>query len=94
MIYLYSSLLAVSLFFLAPTSAAAIPVDPVERAISQYVPYSATCPSTALVRPATGLSDAEQNFRTKRKAIADVALKSWLLKTNSGFGTGNLPTVS
>jgi lysophospholipase len=29
-----------------------------------------------------------------RKAIPDESLKAWLTKTNSGFGTAELPAVS
>jgi lysophospholipase len=62
--------------------------------LSTYVPQSATCPTTSLVRPANGLSDDEETYRVARKAIADESLKSWLAKINSGFGTAELPTVS
>ncbi len=61
--------------------------------IANYAPKSTTCPSISLVRDATGLSDDEETYRVARKAIADEALKSWLIKTNSGFGTDELPTV-
>jgi lysophospholipase len=63
-------------------------------AANAYAPVSATCPTTPLVRAASGLSDGEEAYRVARKAVADVALKAWLVKTNSAFGTGNLPTVS
>ena len=62
--------------------------------VSTYVPQSTTCPTTSLVRPADGLSDDEETYRVARKAIADEALTAWLTKTNSGFGTGELPAVS
>jgi lysophospholipase len=62
--------------------------------LSTYVPQSATCPMTSLVRPANGLSDNEETYRVARKAIADESLKSWLAKINSSFGTAELPTVS
>lgn len=62
---------------------------------SLYDPNAVACPSTSLVRDATGLSDNEEIYRVSRKATADLALKAWLAKTNSGFGTsGELPTVS
>jgi lysophospholipase len=61
--------------------------------LSSYVPQSATCPTASLVRPANGLSDEEETYRVARKAIADQALAAWLTKTNSGFGTAELPTV-
>ncbi|KAA8576077.1 hypothetical protein MFRU_009g00320 [Monilinia fructicola] len=62
---------------------------------ASYAPTSVTCPSgESLVRPAIGLSDNEESYRVARKAIADVALKTWLQKTNSGFGTNELPTIA
>ncbi|KAF7910137.1 hypothetical protein BELL_0192g00060 [Botrytis elliptica] len=62
---------------------------------ASYAPTSVTCPSgVSLVRPAKGLSDNEESYRVSRKAIADVALKTWLKKTNSGFGTDDLPTIA
>ncbi|KAF4630652.1 hypothetical protein G7Y89_g7491 [Cudoniella acicularis] len=62
-------------------------------ATSAYAPITATCPSGSLVRAASGLSDSEETYRVGRKAVADVALKAWLEKTDSGFGTADLPTV-
>jgi lysophospholipase len=62
-------------------------------ALSTYAPLPALCPSGSLVRAASGLSDSEEAYRAARKAVADVALKAWLMKTNAGFGTDNLPTV-
>jgi hypothetical protein len=63
-------------------------------ALATYAPLPAKCPSGSLVRPASGLSPSEENYRVSRKAKADVALKAWLQKTNPAFGTdGNLPTV-
>lgn len=94
MMQLSSIILVIYVLFLCSIPAAAIPVDPIERALSKYTPYQAACPSIALVRPASGLSADEADFRSKRKAVADAALKNWLLKTNAGFGTGSLPTVS
>jgi lysophospholipase len=59
---------------------------------STYIPQSATCPTTPLVRPANGLSDDEETYRISRKAVADESLKAWLTKTNFEFGVANLPT--
>lgn len=60
-----------------------------------YAPIHTSCPATALVRPASGLSSEESTFRQQRKQIADQSLKSWLSKTNSGFqNNGKLPTVN
>ena len=61
---------------------------------SLYAPISATCPSSPLVRPATGLSGSESTYISSRKAKANAALASWLQKTNTGFGTTNLPTIA
>jgi lysophospholipase len=58
-----------------------------------YAPIKTTCPSTPLVRAASGLSDNEETYRVARKAVADQALKTWLTETDSGFGTAELPTV-
>lgn len=85
------------------TSTLAAPVDidfqslanNVAQVISSYAPVSnASCPATPLVRAADGISVNETNYRTERKKVADVALKSWLTKTNAAFATdGNMPTV-
>ncbi|KAL2065664.1 hypothetical protein VTL71DRAFT_3334 [Oculimacula yallundae] len=64
------------------------------QAVADYVPTRGTCPTQSLVRPADGISDDEETFRVARKAVADKALKTWLLKTNPAFGTANLPTVA
>ncbi|KAJ8070640.1 hypothetical protein OCU04_001011 [Sclerotinia nivalis] len=62
---------------------------------ASYAPTSVTCPSgQSFVRAADGLSDNEESYRVARKAVADVALKAWLEKTNSGFSTGDLPTIA
>lgn len=66
----------------------------VVQAVADYVPVKGACPTTSLVRPADGISDDEETFRVARKAVADQALRKWLLKTNSAFGTAELPTVS
>ncbi|EKD21438.1 uncharacterized protein L3040_006182 [Drepanopeziza brunnea f. sp. 'multigermtubi'] len=60
----------------------------------EYTPQVSECPGTPLVRAADGLSDSEEAYRVTRKAIADEALKSWLMKTNPEFGTAELPTVA
>ena len=62
-------------------------------ALSTYAPLPAICPSGSLVRPASGLSNSEEAYRVARKVVADESLKAWLAKTNSGFGTDELPTV-
>ena len=69
-------------------SAAAVPP------ISGYAPRPATCPSTPLVRTATGISSSESAYIAARKPIASLALGKWLQKANSNFSTANLPTVA
>lgn len=70
-------------------------LDRLATMASSYGPVVAACPATPLVRAADGLSSNETTYRTERKKVADVALKSWLTKTNSAFTTGaNMPTVS
>ena len=58
-----------------------------------YAPKRSVCPSTPLVRPANSISSNEATYIAQRKPKADVALAQWLTKTNSGFGTSQLPTV-
>lgn len=78
-----------------PTSTTLIVTALVSRGFATYAPISTPCPSTSLVRTATGLSDEEEAYRTARKAKADGALVDWLLKTNCGFDTsGELPAVA
>ena len=61
---------------------------------SPYAPTTATCPTTPLVRPATGLSSSETNYLANRKPKANAGLTSWLQKTNPDFGTNVLPTIA
>ena len=63
-------------------------------AISGYAPVPATCPSTPLVRTASGISSAESAYIAARKPIASAALGTWLKKVDSSFQTTNLPTVA
>lgn len=65
----------------------------VVKVLGSYTPLPAKCPPGPLVRPADGLSDLEEAYRVARKAVADESLKNWLLRTNPGFGTDELPTV-
>jgi lysophospholipase len=76
-------------------SALTLPTIP-KRESSLYAPISADCPAT-LVRPAVGLNCDEATYLIRRKAIADVALKKWLMKTNKAFGNttlAKLPTIA
>ncbi|KAK8202082.1 Lysophospholipase 1 [Zalaria obscura] len=62
---------------------------------SAYAPVSAACPSTSLVRAASGgLSSSESTYATARKAIADTSLASWLKSANSDFDTSSLPALA
>jgi hypothetical protein len=59
-----------------------------------YAPICASCPPTALVRPANGLSLSESTYRQQRKENADQALAKWLAKISRDFETHDcLPTV-
>lgn len=57
-----------------------------------YAPVKTSCPSTALVRPANGISPDESNYFNSRKAKADVGLAAWL-KGRGNFSTDRLPSV-
>jgi lysophospholipase len=63
-------------------------------ATSGYAPVPAICPTTPLVRTASGLSTSESAYIASRKPLATVALGKWLQKVNSTFKTTNLPTVA
>ena len=66
----------------------------VQAGPSGYVPVPALCPSTPLVRTATGISASESSYISARAPIASAALGAWLKKVNSGFSTSNLPAVA
>ena len=82
-----SALIALSLHVFPPTIAAPV-------AISGYAPVPATCPSTPLVRTASGVSSSEAAYIAARKPVAAAALGNWLKKVDSSFQTSNLPTVA
>ena len=63
-------------------------------ALSGYAPVPAVCPSTPLVRTATGISASESSYISSRAPIASAALGAWLQKVNSAFSTANLPAVA
>ena len=63
-------------------------------AVSGYAPRAVTCPSTPLVRTASGISSSESAYIAARKPVASAALGSWLTKVDAGFPTTNLPTVA
>src|SRR5688572_8250381 len=52
---------------------------------SAYAPKHTTCPSTPLVRGATGISAAESRYITKRHEKASAALKTWLRSVDKDF---------
>ena len=83
----FSALVALSLQVFPLTLAAPV-------AISGYAPVPATCPSTPLVRTASGVSSSEAAFIAARKSVASAALGNWLKKVDSSFQTSNLPTVA
>ena len=58
-----------------------------------YAPKKVSCPSTPLVRAASGLSSGESDYVKARKPKADAALAQWLEKTNDAFPTSNLPIL-
>lgn len=63
-------------------------------AVNGYAPKPAVCPTTPLVRPASGLSTGESTFVSNRQAKANAGLAAWLTKTNSGFSTSKLPVLA
>ncbi|ETN36561.1 uncharacterized protein HMPREF1541_08839 [Cyphellophora europaea CBS 101466] len=64
--------------------------SPISRqAASRYAPRPVTCPSTPLVRQATGISDAESKYIAERYLKASEALQSWLESVDDGFASGH-----
>jgi hypothetical protein len=51
-----------------------------------YAPVSVAYPSKTLVRPAAGLNKDEEEYRMRRKEVADGALRPWLMKIDADFG--------
>jgi len=72
-------------------SVSSFPIN--KRDASAYTPFTSTCPSTPLVRPAIGLSTGEANYIASRKRVADVALAKWLQSVNPEFCTLKVPGV-
>ncbi|KAL4725738.1 Lysophospholipase 1 [Fusarium chlamydosporum] len=54
---------------------------------SPYAPRRATCPSTSLIREASGISVAESDFITRRHRKASAALEIWLRSVDKGFAS-------
>lgn len=67
---------------------------PAAIAGAEYAPKPVACPSTPLVRAASGLSSAEAAYTGARKSIASAALGDWLKKVNPSLQATNLPTVA
>lgn len=84
------SCLFICVFLAIASSAVSLP----QILPSGYAPVRATCPTAPLVRPATGLSPSESTYLATRKIKAAAGLAAWLKKTNTTFGTCNLPTVA
>lgn len=65
-------------------------------AASLYAPTNVACPSKCLIRrSAIQLSDAEESYRISRKAVADIALREWLIRLPAAFVLPtNLPTLA
>ena len=87
-IHIHTSMYFISSIVLAFGTASA------QAAISGYAPVPITCPSTPLVRTATGISASESSYISSRAPVAAAALGAWLQKVNPGFGTANLPSVA
>lgn len=59
-----------------------------------YAPQSVSCPSTSLVRPATGLNTEEANYFESRMPRAAAALATYLGTRDSTFSTASQPSVA
>lgn len=68
-------------------------LPPIGNPISDYDPVRSTCPSSPLVRPATGLSAAESTYINQRKPRAAASLATWLQKVGVPFNRNKLPAV-
>nr|OQO31906.1 hypothetical protein B0A51_01101 [Rachicladosporium sp. CCFEE 5018] len=97
-----SSFIACSCALLALAAPAPAPVpesDVIARAalaaragLTPYQPVPTTCPTTPLVRPATGINSQESSYISLRRARASIALASWL-KKQGNFTTATQPVV-
>lgn len=84
------SALSFALLLAGDASAAAIDT---RLSLSAYAPIHAICPTTALVRPASGISSKEATYISKRETKASADLAAWLNSTKAGFDTCKLPLV-
>lgn len=71
---------------------AVVEIDERQLLVDPYAPIPTTCPSTALVRPATSINSNEASYVSARKKNADKALAAWLKKQGK-FSTSSQPTV-
>ena len=62
---------------------------PTARAVNEYAPVQATCPSEQLVRKASGISTAESSYIDQRYRKASQALASWLKSVDDSFEVGH-----
>ncbi|KAK4502179.1 hypothetical protein PRZ48_005604 [Zasmidium cellare] len=88
------SLVVVSLAFFSSLTSSA-PTEQhldVRRLDDDYAPVATSCPSTALVRAAKGISSGESRYYNARKRKADAGLAAWLRKQGR-FDTDSLPSV-
>lgn len=72
----------------------AVAVRQIPTLDGDYAPQPVTCPSTALVRPATGLNNDEANYFKSRKVKAAAALATFLKKKDNKFSTSSQPSVA
>ncbi|KAK1073129.1 hypothetical protein LTR74_002095 [Friedmanniomyces endolithicus] len=86
------ALVALCTIATAAPAPAALPLDDRQVLADPYAPTATTCPSSSLVRPATGLNPSESCYVTARKSVANTALAAWL-KRQGNFSTSSLPTV-
>jgi len=101
-----SFLLATSLLFSGLSTAAPAPspdftnnanlIKRANVALTPYAPINAACPSTPLIRPASGLSSGETAYINARKTAADQGLTAYLASGSSSppsYGNSELPVV-
>jgi lysophospholipase len=67
--------------------------SPTPRALTGYAPVPGTCPTTPLVRAATGISSSESSYIAARYAKASTALAAFLKSTNATFAPSKYPVV-
>lgn len=78
----------------SPTPRALALTSVLTSTLTPYAPVRGTCPSTPLVRQATGISTQEEAYVNQRGAKASIALTAFLKSTNASFSTSKLPVVA